>query len=51
MIKKNRTLGNCSYGTYMFEHNEKFGNALIFNNITAVQGDFHSGKPDRGWEY
>lgn len=48
--KKIRTLGNCSYGTYTFEHNEKLGNALVFKEINASE-DFHTGKLDRGWEY
>jgi len=49
--KKIRTLGNCSYGTYTFEHSEKFGNELIFKDITTSENDFHSGKLDRSWEY
>ncbi|MFD1603001.1 hypothetical protein ACFSJW_07135 [Flavobacterium artemisiae] len=48
--KKIRSLGNCSYGTYTFEHNEKLGNALIFKEINASEG-FHTGKLDKGWEY
>lgn len=49
--KKYRILGNCSYGTYTFEHNAKFGDALIFKDNITSEGDFHTGKLNKGWEY
>lgn len=49
--KQYRTLGDCSYGTYTVEHSEDRGNVLVFKDNSTSEGDFHSGKLDRGWEY
>ncbi len=48
--KKYRTLGNCSYGTYTFEHNSKFGNSLNFKDNNSVNSDTEC-VLEKGWEY
>ncbi|TPG31090.1 hypothetical protein [Flavobacterium pectinovorum] len=48
--KKYRTLGDCSYGTYTFEHNSKFGNSLNFKDNNSVNSDTEC-VLEKGWEY
>jgi len=49
--RKIRTLGDCSYGTYTFEHSEGLGNQLVFKDVSDDDDKYHSGNLDRGWEY
>ncbi len=48
--KKYRTLGNCSYGTYTFELNSKFGNSLNFKDNNSINSDTDC-VLEKGWEY